>query len=256
MTETLQHLHVICYKWGTLYGPEYVNILANMVHRHLTTPHTFHCITDNKKGLDPAIVSHQLPGFGFEGIWRKLMTFQDNFLSLNGEYVLSIDLDVVIVDSLDFVAKQPKHDFLIARNWSRDSVRGTGPRGSGSLYRLKVGSHPEIWDRFIRDPEAAIDTHHGKTRMIGEQKWLDANFQEFHFFPAGKVVSFKRHCGAKGRIIKIAGLEIFNTAKFGQATLPDGASLVSFHGDPGPSDVMNHASGRWRHAPFVAEHWV
>lgn len=250
MADQIDHLHVICYKWGSLYAPAYVNTLANMVRRNLDTAHTFHCITDDAAGLDPRIQTHPLPDFGFEGIWRKLMTFQDDFLRLNGQYVVSIDLDVVIVDSLNFLAEQPDKDFIIARNWSKSGVRG-----SGSLYRLKVGSHTEIWDQFITDPEKSIDNHHGKNRLIGEQKWLNAHFKEFNFFPEGKVVSYKRHCKSKGRIIRIGKFELLNTARFGKASIPHGASLISFHGDPSPSDVMNQASGKWRHAPFVTTHW-
>jgi hypothetical protein len=250
MADQIDHLHVICYKWASLYAPAYVNTLANMVRRNLDTAHTFHCITDDAAGLDPRIQTHTLPNFGFEGIWRKLMTFQDDFLGLNGHYVVSIDLDVVIVDSLNFLAEQPDKDFIIARNWSKSGVRG-----SGSLYRLKVGSHTEIWDQFITDPEKAIDNHHGKNRLIGEQKWLNAHFKEFNFLPDGKVVSYKRHCKSKGRIIRIGNFELLNTARFGKASTPDGASLISFHGDPSPPDVMNQASGKWRHAPFVKEHW-
>jgi hypothetical protein len=250
MPETIKHLHVICYKWGTLYGPEYVNILAHMVKRHLSIPHTFHCITDEPEGLVPEIKTHDIPDLGFEGIWRKLMTFDENFLDLKGQFVVSIDIDVVIVDSLDFLADEPTKDFVIARNWSQSEIRG-----SGSLYRLKVGSQPEIWNKFIADPEAAIDQHHGKTRLIGEQKWLNTHIREFNFFPEGKVVSYKRHCQAKGRILKIAGIEIFNTAHYGKAAPPSGASLVSFHGDPSPQEVTNQHHGRWRHAPFVGKYW-
>jgi hypothetical protein len=221
-----------------------------MVKRHLSVPHTFHCITDQPDGFDPGITSHSLPDFGFEGIWRKLMTFQEDFLSLSGEYIVSIDLDVVIVDSLDFLVERPEEDFIIARNWSKN-----GSRGSGSLYRLKVGSHPEIWDDFIRDPKSAIDQHHGKTRMIGEQKWLDAHFTDFNFFPDGKVVSYKRHCRSKGRIFKIGPIELLNTARFGQAKTPPGAALISFHGDPSPGQVCDRHWVRWRKAPFVREHW-
>ena len=250
MSGQIDHLHVICYKWGSAYGPDYVNILAAMVKRHLNVPHSFHCITDAPSGLDPRIISHSLPDYGFEGIWRKLMTFQDNFLGLNGQYVLSIDLDVVIVDTLDFTADHPEHDFMIARNWSRSGVRG-----SGCLYRLKVGSHTEIWDHFIRDPESAIDQHHGKTRLIGEQKWLNAHFAEFSFFPDGKVVSYKRHCHSKGRIYNIGSIELLNTARWGQAKPPPGAALISFHGDPSPEQVRHSHWQRWRQAPFVQKHW-
>ncbi len=250
MQQKLDHLNIICYKWGSLYGPEYVNVLANMVRRHLRTAHTFHCITDDSAGLDARITSHALPDYGFEGIWRKLMTFQPDFLGLTGQHVVGIDIDVVIVGSLDFLAEEPEKDFIIARNWSKN-----GSRGSGSLYRLRVGAHPEIWDRFIADPEAAIDQHHGRTRLIGEQKWLDTHMSELNFFPDGKVVSFKKHCHSKGQIYNIGSIELLNTARWGQATPPPGAALISFHGDPSPGQVRDNHWQRWKKAPFVAQHW-
>jgi hypothetical protein len=178
------------------------------------------------------------------------MTFQEDFLGLQGQYVASIDIDVVVVGSLDFLADEPDKDFIIARNW----VKG-GARGSGSLYRLKVGSQARIWENFIRDKDNVIDRFHGKTRLVGEQNWLNANFETFDHFPEGKVVSFKRHCGARGRVFRLGGFEILNTARFGKACPPRGAALVSFHGDPSPADVMDGPCGRWRHAPFVREHW-
>ena len=246
----IKHLDVICYKWGTLYPPDYVNILYRMVGRQLSAPHTFHCITDDPDGLDDGVTVHQLPDYGVEGIWRKLMTFQEDFLGLKGKYVVSIDIDVVVVGPLDFLLERPEEDFIIARNWTR-----SGTRGSGSLYRLRVGSHPEIWNEFIGDTEKAIDRYHGKNRLVGEQNWLNAHFETFEYFPDGKVVSFKRHCGSRGHIVRLAGREIINTARFGKASPPQGAALVSFHGDPSPADVMYSYFGRWRHAPFVQEYW-
>ena len=228
-SEKLQDLHVICYKWGTLYDASYVNKLASMVRRHLSIRHSFHCITDNAEGLDPAIIVHPIPDYGFQGIWRKLMTFQEDFLGLCGAHVLSVDIDVVVIRSLDFVAERADTDFLIARNWAK------GTRGSGSLYRLKVGSCPHVWNEFIANPELAIERFHGKNRLIGEQNWLENHIRNFQFFPDGKVVSYKRHCKAKGHVLKIGPVEIFNTARFGVATPPQGAALVSFHGDPSSS---------------------
>ena len=247
----LPKLNIICYRWGTKYGVEYVNTLYAMVKRNLSYPFTFHCITDDPSGLAPAIVVHSLPETGVTGIWQKLMTFEENFLGLKGEWVVSLDLDIVIVDSLDFLVEQPDKDFLIARNWSKDAKAGTGARASGSVYRLKVGSHAFIWDNLIADFSGAVDLYHGKNRDIGEQNWLDAHIAEFDYFNAGKVVSFKRHCKAKGH--KILG---FNTARLGVATLPPGAAIVSFHGDPLPPDVMNEYFGGWRRAPFVRDHWT
>jgi hypothetical protein len=250
----IKDLNIICYKWGTLYGPHYVNRLYSMVGRHLSAPFTFHCITDDATGLADGIKAHPLPDLGIEGIWRKLMTFQDDFLGLKGEYVVSLDLDIVIVDSIDFLLEQPGIDFYIGRNWAR---KEGSARASGSVYRLKVGSHAFVWDRFYSDRENAVDRYHGKTRLIGEQNWLDANIPAFNFFPEGKVVSFKRHCKARGHYILGPIGERFGwtTAAWGEAVVPPGAAIVSFHGDPLPPDVRDTYSGRWRHAPFVSKHW-
>lgn len=47
--------NVVCMKWGTVYGPEYVNILHHMVQRNLTGPYRFICLTDNPAGLEEGI---------------------------------------------------------------------------------------------------------------------------------------------------------------------------------------------------------
>jgi hypothetical protein len=59
MKTSIGNLHIICYKWGPLYGPEYVNRVAAMVRRNLGVPHRFHCITDNPEGLSPEIEIHR-----------------------------------------------------------------------------------------------------------------------------------------------------------------------------------------------------
>lgn len=242
----IDHLHIVFFRWGTRYPVEDANILAASVARHLTVPHTLHCVTDDPAGLDPRVTAHPLPDDGVSGIWRKLRVFERNFLGLEGEHVVCTDIDNVIVGSLDFLAEEPGIDLWIARNWAK---RGTAT-ASGTLYRLKVGSHANVWEDFAADRERAVAQHHGKTREFGEQNWLQHKVGTFRFLPEGKVVSYKRHCGARGR--RILGI---NTARFGVARPPAGASIVSFHGDPLPRDVRDGPCGRWRRAPFVAEHW-
>ena len=44
--------NVICIKWGTKFGPEYVNRLYHMVEKNLSIPHRFVCFTDNSEGLE------------------------------------------------------------------------------------------------------------------------------------------------------------------------------------------------------------
>ncbi|RZI92081.1 MAG: glycosyltransferase, partial [Rubrivivax sp.] len=47
--------NVICMKWGTKYGPEYVNRLYAMVRRHLTGDFRFVCLTDDPAGIRPEV---------------------------------------------------------------------------------------------------------------------------------------------------------------------------------------------------------
>ena len=244
-------LHVVCYRWGAKYVSEDVNILRAMVERNLSAPHVFHCVTDDPSGLDSRIVAHALPDLGVQGIWRKLMTFQPGFLGLDGGVVLSLDLDVVIVRSLDFVLERPEADFRIGRNWAPDG------RASGCLYRLRVGSLPQLWTRFIAEPGRMIERFHTKNRGTGEQAWLDHNIAAFDFFPDGKIVSFKEHCNAKGTPLlrsRRLGVDL-GPIPIGKAAPPPGAAVVSFHGEPLPRDFVRRPPGAWKRAPFVREHW-
>ena len=42
--------HILCMKWGTKYGPEYVNRIYAMVARNLTPPFQVICFTDDRRG--------------------------------------------------------------------------------------------------------------------------------------------------------------------------------------------------------------
>lgn len=252
MGDKIPFLHVMCYKWGTLYPSEEVNILRAMVARNLTVPHEFHCITDDPTGLDEGISVHPLPSHDLQGNWRKLHTFSDNFLGLNGQYVVSLDIDIVIVGNIDFLAERPECDFIIARqSWSKNV------RGHGAVYRVKVGTHTQLWDRFVADSRTAIATHHGSTMLAGEQNWLERNLETMEHFPAGKIVSYKYHCNARAhKLLGSFGARLgLTTAHFGVARLPEGAAIVSFQTRPLPREVRSSRYMHWKRAPFVLEHW-
>ena len=70
-------VNVLCMKWGTLYGPEYVNRLYGMVARNLRRPFRFVCLTDDASGIrfevecvaislgeNSPSINGSLPGFG------------------------------------------------------------------------------------------------------------------------------------------------------------------------------------------------
>ena len=68
---------IICIKWGTKFGPEFVNRLHAMVARNITPPFRLYCFTDDGGGLHPDIAVRPLPEFDYQapvntrGKWPK-----------------------------------------------------------------------------------------------------------------------------------------------------------------------------------------
>jgi len=57
-------IQIVFVKWGTKYGPEYVNGLVNGVLAHSSVPVDFVCFTDNSLGIDRRVDIRGFPDFG------------------------------------------------------------------------------------------------------------------------------------------------------------------------------------------------
>lgn len=97
---------VVCIKWGTKYGAEYVNKLYNSVMRHCGGLRlTFACLTENPDGIDlhDNLIILQLDG-GWKGWWNKCQLFSSamttKFRALGHSRCLFLDLDTVVVSNL------------------------------------------------------------------------------------------------------------------------------------------------------------
>ncbi|CEG44917.1 Tetratricopeptide TPR2 [Plasmopara halstedii] len=97
---------VLCVKWGTKYGAEYVNKLYNSVMRHCGGLRlNLVCLTDNIDGIDQHdnLITMQLYS-GWKGWWNKCQLFSDTIMSklraLGHSRCLYLDLDIVIVGNL------------------------------------------------------------------------------------------------------------------------------------------------------------
>ena len=97
---------IICIKWGTKYGADYVNKLYGMVSRNITPPFRFVCFTDNTDGIRPEVECQDLPVIdypmpvGTTGQWPKSRLWSEKLGNVTGN-VLFLDLDVVIVGNID-----------------------------------------------------------------------------------------------------------------------------------------------------------
>lgn len=197
-------INFVCVKWGTLYGPEYVNILYDMVRRNLSaeTEGRFICFTDDPHGLDAGIKTKELP-LGLVGWWNKLALFAPDMFPA-GERVIYLDLDTVITSGLDDIIKY-EGDFAILR----DFYRPNGWQSSFMAWRAGFGYH--IWEEFNKQGRPNID---GGDQIFIERTVQYADIWQ-DMFP-GSFVSYKVH------------------AKY---QIPKTASVVIFHGHPRPHEV-------------------
>ncbi len=251
---------VVCMKWGTLYGKEYVNRLHDGVRRHLSRPFRFVCFTDDAQGLDAGIDVQPMPDTGSPATkdtrWRKLALFRSGLANIEGT-VLFLDLDVVIVDSLDAFFDFPG-DFCAIRDaqlfrprWSRKIFRPQREAfyqnvANTSVFRFEAGAHDDALQRFNAEHDAIIATYRN------EQEYLSAHLMAQHkllFWPREWCASFKHDSVPRGLASFVR-----------DPVCPSQARIVVFAGRPKMSEVLAGHSGRWYRrigpAPWLVRAWT
>lgn len=159
-----------CVKWGKKYGPEYVNVLADMVDRNCSIPARFVCLTDDPHGLDEGIETQSLPD-GFDGWWNKLYLFHPKAFQHKSR-VVYLDLDVVVTGRLDALIDQDG----IATDWIQGGY-------NSSVMVWTHGEHSEIWAKFL--PLYA-------QRLHGDQDWI-MELGGWEHLPADWIPSYRLH---------------------------------------------------------------
>ncbi len=238
--------NIICMKWGTKFGPEYVNTLAGMVRRHLKIPHRFVCFTEDGNGLDPRIEVRPLPEMSLPGHlpergWRKLSVFGEKLADLEGR-ALFLDLDVLILGDLEPFLTQPG-EFLIVHEWGfKDKVIG-----NSSVFRFEIGKYPDVFSYFLQNREEIRKQHRNEQAYLSHFIHSKGILQ---YWPDEWCRSFKRHC-----------MRSFPINYLLPPVQPEGAKIVVFHGNPNPDAARDGWVGKYgfravRPARWIAEHWV
>ena len=220
---------LICIKWGTKYGPEYVNRLRGMIERNITPPFRLVCFTDNGAGLHPDIIVRPLPRLDYEaprntrGKWPKSRLWGD-LGDITGT-VLFLDLDVVIVGNLDsFFSHGDDSDTILATN--PRSVKPFEKLGQTSVYRMQVGKLTPLQKIFQADPQGIADQYRYEQRFVTRRAPGGVKF-----WPKGWVVHFRADC-----------VPAFPMRYWRDPTIPPDARIVIFAGHLNPPDAI---AGRW-----------
>jgi hypothetical protein len=242
--------HILCMKWGTKYGPEYVNRLYAMVRRHLSGDFNFVCLTDDGQGIRREVQCLPIPPLDLDlapgqrdGAWKKLTTFTQDLHGLRGT-ALFLDVDVVIVGSLDAFFEQPG-EFLIIRDYPRFWRFGERVTGNSSVYRFALGAQADVLANF----RAHMDAVRAKYR--NEQAYLsDFLYRQgkLGYWPTGWCPSFKYD-----------GIPAFPTNLWREPFVPKGARVVIFHGECNPPDALAGRRNRLfryiRPANWISKFW-
>ncbi len=247
---------IACIKWGSLFGPDYVNRLYSGVRRHLDRPVRFFCMTEVADGLHPDIDVLALPVEPFhdtmhaalavanrQGAMRKVSLFREGVLPAGP--VLGFDLDVVITGDLAPLLDADPGKVTMRHDWV-EARRGR-PTGHGSVFRFDPARHGYLYDTVATDPAGAVELARGS-----EQRHTSITAQkrgDFAYIPRDCVVSFKHDC------LGLPPVSYLRTAR-----LPRGARVVCFHGHPKMPEAVAGYRGSWlrfcRPVPWLREHWI
>lgn len=239
---------VICIKWGTRYGSDYVNRLYSMVMRNTKKETRFVCFTEDGTGIHDGVEIKPLPPINIpERVanrpWRKVSLWQDPLDDITGD-VLFFDLDLVITGSIDEFFTFEPGKFAVIHNWTQPEKSV----GNTSVYRFTVGQHKFIFDQFNEDPEKFLSQYRISQQYISDQ------IKDKVFWPKEWCVSFKHS------LMPPWPLRFFKAPE-----LPEETKVVAFTGKPDPEDAVigkwpekNILKKTYKHVKptkWIAEHW-
>jgi hypothetical protein len=234
-TDPTDFVTVLCVKFGSKYGPEYVEKLRNMVSRHLSIPYEFVCLTDHQHPIE-GVKSIIRPNEGYpKGWWHKVHMF-DPSLGLKGR-VLYMDLDVIIHSNINRLVIGQEKRFMGIRDFNRKFNPNWNILNS-SVMSWPAGLHPDIFTTFKTDPRKA-------QRLHGDQDWIwQVAKSRITFWPDRWILSYKWEVRDRSEILYSGTQRKFKSVR--NAPIPRDCSICVFHGDPNPHEIQD---------PYVLDNW-
>jgi len=182
------------------YTPEYVVRLRAMVAKHLSLEHRFVCLTDQPRRLPADLTTLPIPGPGpLPGWWAKLHLF-DRVQPL-GDRVLYLDLDSLVVRSLDPIARYPSPLALVPHTGAVAMATRSGKRVvkkfNSSVMVYDRDTTYALWDAWR--PAIAAELW-GDQDYIGEARPEAATMPEA-WFPRVSSIGAAGQIPAEARVI-------------------------------------------------------
>lgn len=175
------------------YTPERVNAAARMIQRNVTIPHKILCITDQPE--NPYLEVETYPLWDeFSDIqtrrwknlrlrpqsYRRLKCFDPKMRDVLGDRFVSIDLDCVVLGSLDEILSRPEEFVLCESIWPSSKY-------IGCMWMAQTGARPELYKEFDQINATASSREWGGSdqawfsyRLNGEATWAEEDGVYFY----------------------------------------------------------------------------
>ena len=228
------------WKWGGLFGPEYVNKLRSMLARHLSVPHRLICVTDSSKGIDPGVevlpmwTDHAEMVAGSRSCFRRLRMFDPVVRGALGPRFLHLDLDVVIVGDITPIAVRTEPIVVYDQNAGMAHNSKGRAVYNPSFLLMDAGAMPQVWADFHANPTGVWEAAKKAGWSCSDMSVIGLYFDKVRpptLGPKEGLVAYWRDVKPKGQ-------------------LPPGARAVLFYGNDNPGDAKVQAKNPW-----IKEHW-
>lgn len=214
-----------CLIHGDLYNWEYVEKLHSMLQRNLNSEVKLHVYTEHDRPVPGSMIKHCLIDWPEANQhkkrwWYKIQLFNQELFS--GD-IIYFDLDIVIIDKLDWMLDLPTdilwavRDFKYLQNENLYQI-------NSSVLKLNVSKFNWVWEKFKSSNIAEeIKSYHGDQDYI---EYVVAQNQR-QYFPDQKITSWRWQ--AQNNIIDSQ------------------TSVLVFHGQPKPHELTDNV--------VIKQHW-
>ena len=215
-------VNVVCSKWGTKYGPHFVNRLKEMSKRNIPDQFDFHfyCYTDNDEGLDDDINVIPFPDipnihpkywfgnedfkYGMARCWDRPKTFVFNTHNFAPDKpsgrIIFFDLDVIIQRDLTPIITYNLERPTKMKSWWQDPRPMTtrqfklahGAYTNGSCQVWSDDQCECIWNDVLENQEKIWFTYTDGTDNYHSWKWGRYGEDLWDYFPSWMAYSYNR----------------------------------------------------------------
>jgi hypothetical protein len=228
-----------CVIHGDGYNWDYVDRLYNMLSRHITSGIRMHVYTESDRAVPPHMIKHVLEDWGIQGPrrswWYKMQLFNSQHYS---GPLLYCDLDLIIVNNIDWICQQSLSNFWSVRDF-KYLWKPANYEINSSIMWWDTAQYDWLWKHFKKENLLRIlSQYHGDQNFIGEH----IPEHQRRYFDTERIKSWRWQC--------LDGGYDFRKKRYLQPStgtrVDHRTSVLVFHGRPKPGEVQD---------PIITEHW-